>query len=120
MSAPFNTLLLAVDTWDLCLDSSGNIALASAPYSVAQDVASAIKTFLGEVFYDDTLGIPYDTQILGQIPPITVFKEYMIAAAMTVPSVVSATCVIESFVGRQVKGYVSFNTTTGQTGTVNL
>jgi hypothetical protein len=34
------------------LDAEGNIAVASEPYSLAQDAASAIKTFAGEVFWD--------------------------------------------------------------------
>jgi hypothetical protein len=117
-----DTLLLAVDTWDLVLDANGNIALASAPYSLAQDVASAIRTFLGEVWYDDTLGIPFDTQILGHTPPIAVLQAYMVEAALTVPGVVRAKCVIESFNAqtRQVIGQVQFVDDTGGTGAVAL
>jgi hypothetical protein len=44
----------------------------------------------------------------------------MIAAALTVPGVVSATCVIEAFAARQVTGQVQFVTTTGQVGTVQI
>lgn len=103
-----NTLLLTTDVWDLCLDASGNIAMATEPYSFAQDVASAIKTFLGECWYDNTLGIPYFTQILGRTPPVTVFQEYMVKAALTVPGVAKARCVISSFEGRTVTGQVTF------------
>ena len=39
------TLLLRPDTWDLTLDSAGNIAVAENPYALAQDAASAIKLF---------------------------------------------------------------------------
>jgi hypothetical protein len=122
MGRLMDTLLLAVDTWDLVLDASGNIALASAPYALAQDVASAIKTFLGEVWYDTTLGIPYFQQILGKTPPIALFQEYMVQAALTVPGVVSATCVIESFsaVTRAVTGQVQFKDNSGNTGTVSV
>src|SRR5580658_3782864 len=120
MPAPFSTLLLDVETWDLCLDASGNIALAQPPYALAQDVASAIKTFLGEVYYDTTLGIPYFQQILGQTPPISVFQAYMVAAALTVPGVVSSTCVIQSFQDRTVTGQVQFTDTSGNTQTVTL
>lgn len=115
-----DTLLLDVSTWDLVLDSKRNIAVASAPYSLAQDVASAIKTFLGEVWYNTTLGVPYFTQILGETPPIAVFQEYMIAAALTVPGVVSATCVISSFIGRTVIGQVQFTDAGGNVSTVRI
>ena len=40
-----NTLLLDLTNWDLLVDASGNIAVASDPYSVAQDVASAVRVF---------------------------------------------------------------------------
>lgn len=115
-----DTLLLAVNTWDLVLDASRNIARASAPYALAQDVASAIRTFLGEVWYDDTLGIPYFSQVLGHTPPIAVFQEYMVNAAMTVPGVTSAVCVISDFDpdSREVAGQVQFTDDSGQTATV--
>jgi hypothetical protein len=120
MSAPFSTLLLDNSYWDLVLDSNGDIAVASPPYAVAQDVASAIKTFLGEVWYDSTLGVPYFQQILGKAPPLSVFKAAMVDAALTVPSVVSAVCIIESFQGRQVTGQVQFVTSSGQVQTVAI
>jgi hypothetical protein len=115
-----DTLLLELNDWDLCLDASRNIALATAPYALAQDVASAIKTFQGEVYYNVLLGVAYFAQILGHTPPIGVFEEAMIAAALTVPGVVSATCVIESFVGRTVTGQVQFTDSTGATQTVGF
>lgn len=115
-----DTWLLELNTWDLCLDARGNIALASAPYALAQSVASAIKTFLGEVYYDVTEGVPYFTQILGQIPPLGVFEEFMIQAALTVPEVVSATCVITSFVDRTISGQVQFVDSNGKTSTVSF
>lgn len=115
-----DTLLLELNDWDLVTDASRNIALASVPYARAQDVASAIKTFLGEVYYDTTIGVPYFQQILGQTPPVAVFQEYMIAAALTVPGVVSATCVVESFIGRTVTGQVQFTDSSGTTSTVGF
>lgn len=117
-----NTLLLAVDTWDLVLDASGNIAMASDPYSIAQDVASALRLFLGELWYDTTKGIPYLQQILGETPPLIMFQQYLEDAALTVPQVATAVCVVESFntQTRTVVGQVQFTTTNGQTGTVSL
>lgn len=115
-----STLLLDNSYWDLVLDSNGNIAVAAPPYAVAQDVASAIKTFEGEVYYDTTLGVPYFQQILGMTPPLSVFQADMVAAALTVPSVQSAVCTIQSFQGREIKGQVQFTTSAGQTGSVTI
>lgn len=114
------SLLLAVDTWDLCLDSNRNLAVAQAPYARAQDVANACRTVLGEVWYDTTEGVDYFGQIFGKTPPTTVFQEMFIAAAMSVSGVTSATCVISSFVNRTVTGQVQFTDTSGATQTVSI
>ena len=92
-----DTLLLDQTDWDLLTDSNNNIALASNPYAIAQDVASALRLFLGELWYDTTKGVPYFTEILGHAPPITVLKQYLVVAALTVPEVVQARCIIQSF-----------------------
>lgn len=120
MSLAKNTLLLTVDQWDLCLDANGNIAMASPPYALAQDVASAIRTFLGEVYYNTTIGVPYFQNILGKLPPITYFKEQLVLAALTVPGVVSATVTISSFTNRNLVGSVTFTDDEGTTGNVSL
>lgn len=100
------TLLLNVQTWDLSVDTSGNIALASNPYSMSQDVASAIKTFRGEAYYDTTLGVPYWQGIIGHLPPISLIKSKLVAAALTVPGVTAAVAYISSIVDRDVRGQV--------------
>lgn len=112
------TLLLDLNLWDLLIDAAGNIAVASDPYSVAQDVASALKLFQGELWYDVSKGVPYFTDILGQTPPVIYFQELMVQAALTVPTVDSAQCTIESFEDRTVKAQITFITTSGTTGTV--
>ena len=119
----YDTLLLDTAAWDLTLDANGNIALASPAYSLAQDVASAIRTFLGEVWYNNTLGIPYFTAILGELPPEGIFQAYMVQAALTVPFVVANTapvCNITSFQQRNVTGQVTFTDSAGNTQTVTL
>jgi hypothetical protein len=120
MSAQFNTLLLDADLWDLCADANGNIAQAAPPYALAQDVASAIKTFLGECWYNTLIGIPYFAQILGKTPPVGVFKAYMVAAALTVPGVVSATCTITAFQNGTITGQVTFTDSNKRPQTVRF
>lgn len=117
-----NTLLLDVGLWDLTLDASGNIAMAQEPYSLAQDVASACRTVLGEVYYDTTQGVDYFGQIFGKTPPASVFQEMFVAAALTVPGVVSATCVIESYSpkSRLATGQVQFTDSDGNVQTVSI
>ena len=119
-SSPLSTLLLDTEAWDLVLDSNGNIALASPPYSVAQDVASAIRTFIGEAWYDTSLGVPYWQSLLGQPFYQSQVTAAMNAAAMTVPGVVSASTVITSYTDRKVSGQVQFTTSDGATTTVSF
>jgi hypothetical protein len=101
-----NTLFLDPASWDLTVDINGNIAMASDPYSLAQDAASAIRTFQGEVFYDTTQGVPYWATVLGKTPSIAYLKSLFVAAALTVPGTVSAKCFIKSFTQRGVNGQV--------------
>lgn len=115
-----NTLLLDRTTWDLCLDASGNIAVAREPYAIAQDVASAVRTFLGECWFNTTDGVPYWTDILGQRPPLQLVKKDIINAAMTVRGVVAAQCYITGFEGRTLTGQVQVTTSAGVTLPVNF
>lgn len=114
------TLLLVTDAWDLCLDAAGNIAAAEAPYARAQDVASALRLFAAELWYDVSKGIPYWQDILGKAPPAVVFEQYMVRAALTVPGVVSAQCAIESIEGRRLVGQVTFTAADGTIDNVPL
>lgn len=102
-----DTLLLDQTRWDLCLDASGDIALATVPYAAAQDVASAIRLFFGELWYDTTKGIPYFGQILGRFPPPPLIKAQLIRAALTVPGVTGAQCFLSAIVGRNLSGQVA-------------
>jgi hypothetical protein len=110
MSAPYSTLLLDVGLWDLTLDAFGNIAVAAPPYAIAQDVASACRTVLGEVYYDTTLGVDYFGTIFGYTPPIAIFQEQFVAQTLTVPAVVTASCNIESYDAstRETTGQIVF------------
>lgn len=85
-----NTLLLNPATWDLLVDAKGNIAMASDPYSKAQDVASACKLELGELWYNKSKGIPYMESVLGFNPALSLLRSYFEKAALTVPTIVSA------------------------------
>ncbi len=100
------TLLLDREKWDLVLDVSGNLAIATDPYSLAQDAASAIKLFQGELWYDTSKGVPYWTQILGEAPSYSLIKSEFVKAALTVPGVIAAQCFISSFTDRTIKGQV--------------
>lgn len=109
-----DTLLLDTQVWDLCLDAFGDLAVASNPYSMAQDVASALRLFNGECYYDTTKGVRYFEDILGHAPPLPLLKAELANAARTVPGVTFAQAfivVVQS--DRVVTGQVQCESTAG-------
>jgi hypothetical protein len=105
--------LLDQSAWDFVLDSNGDLAIANAPYSIAQDVASAVRTFLGECWYDTSQGLPYWQQILGKYPPLSFVKQKIINAAMSVPNVAEVKVVFTGFVNRNLTGQIQIIDTDG-------
>lgn len=114
------SLLLDRTAVDLVIDAAGNIAVADEPYRIAQDVACAIRLFAGECWYATQNGIPYNTVILGQWPPVSLVKAQLVKAALTVPGVVSATCTLLSLDQRTFTGQVLVTDTSGATQTVSF
>lgn len=115
-----DTLLLDTITTDLVLDANNNIAVATQPYSLAQDAASAIKTFLGEVYFNTTLGVPYFTEVLGKSAPTAFLQALFNNAAETVPNVASAQTAITQIQNRVLSGQVQVVSTTGQTSVASF
>ncbi len=107
------TLLLDQLAWDLAVDLSGNIAVASDPYSKAQDAASEVRLFQGEAYYDTTRGVPYWASILGKNPPLSLMKSKFNSAALRVPGVTRARSFIAATSGRVVSGQVQISDKTG-------
>lgn len=115
------TLLLDRETWDLVLDASGNIAVASRPYSIVQDVASAIRVFASECYYNTSLGLPYLKLILGRSQSSIVFKAQAENAALTIAGVEAAKCVITAISPhRQLSGYILLSLSDGTTQNVGF
>jgi hypothetical protein len=115
------SLLLDPDAWDLSVDGNGNIALADEPLSLAQDVACAVRTFKGELWFDTVPGLPYFSTVLGKSPPpLALLKASVVAAAKSVKGVTAATCYISSFENRVVRGQIKVTDVVGKTFTVGF
>lgn len=108
-----STLLLSSPGWDLSVDTMGNIAVQTEPDALSQDAASAVMTFLGEVYYDTTVGVPWTQQILAQRPSLALLRALLQGAAETVPGVASARVVFASLSDRNVAGQVQVISQTG-------
>lgn len=114
-----DTLLLDQEQWDCVVDANGNWAVATDPYAIAQDAASAIRTFKGEIYYDTTLGIPYFAQVLGKRPPAGLLKTQFVNAALTVPETQSAICYLSLGANRELLGQVQITLASGAIVGVN-
>lgn len=102
------TLLLDLDTWDLCTDATGNLAVASDPYSVAQDVASACRVFVGDCWYNQGAGVPYFQSVLGKRPPLPLLKQWLVEQALLVAGCTNPVVYISSFADRELAGQIQF------------
>jgi hypothetical protein len=108
------TLPLA-DDWDLHLDAFGNLSLTDPDVSLAQDVASAIRTFLGECWYDTSLGLPYFEAILGQRPPRSLVVAKIQQEALRVPEVGTAVVRFLGLKDRALTGVLAITRTNTST-----
>lgn len=102
------TLYLDPESWDLTLDASRSIALATYPYEQAQTVANACRLWRGEAPFNTDRGIPYETEILGKQPPQRILSGWYETEAVSVgssPSVTSAIAVLQ-YADRALTGQI--------------
>jgi hypothetical protein len=114
------SLYLDPVTWDLAVDSARGIAVASDPYVLAQNAASATRVFKGEAYYDTDIGITYNVSILGQNPPIEYVRSELIRVAKTVPGVTDARMFFTSFDERTLTGQLQVTDVTGNVQAFNI
>ena len=107
------TLALDLTNWDLFTDSSGNIAVAEDPYAISQSVASACRVFLGDLWYNQSVGIPYFQTILGKPLSATYLKAQIAAAAASVPGCYNPIVYLSAMTGRTLAGQVQFTDAAG-------
>lgn len=114
-----NTLLLDTTNWDLVVNTQGNLAVATNLYALAQDAASACRTFLGEVWYDTMLGIPFTDQILGKLPPTSFLQAQFQGQSEAVPGIASAKVTLNPVgVDRTLTGKIELTSVASQTAVV--
>ena len=113
------TLTLDLDTWDIGLDSAGQIAVSTGPYAIAQDVANACRLFTNDAYYDPRRGVPHFSIELGRIPNPAMLREKLRQAALSVEGVVDAK--IEQLTlndDRVLPGDIRLTLATGETANV--
>lgn len=109
------------ENWDWTIDKNGNIASKTGGEAIAQDVASACTTFLGEVYYNDKLGIPYQTEILGKAFSSAYLSGKLEAEARRIEPVTDAVAsVFFDSVTRRVSAKIMTQTGDGETQEILL
>lgn len=115
------TLFLLPSTWDLTLDVQGNIATATSTYQRAQDIASACRVFIKDMYYQQNEGIPYLESIMGRNSyPIGLYQSELHRAAMSVDGVVSANIKLNQLSDRNLTGMIEFTDIENNTAMVSL
>lgn len=66
--------LLLSDSWDIFLNSNGNIALTAGIYCDCQNVASAIRMFTKDAYLAQNQGIPHFNLDLGKNTPLSLIR----------------------------------------------
>ncbi|RKS87344.1 hypothetical protein DES39_0565 [Orbus hercynius] len=116
------SLLLDDATWDIKLDDKGNIATVSNPYAIAQNVACAVSTFLGESIADRRIGIDYQNFQDGKKVQYLSFL-YM-KEAKRVNHVMNAKSLLyfdkNGLKDRKLSGVITIQDTDNQTTTLTL
>lgn len=111
-----HTLLLDLDTWDLTLNTGGNIAVTSGAYGIAQNVSNAVRLFTNDAWYDTERGIPHFIVDLGLLPMQSVARNRWNKAALGVDGVAKATSEITGLDEdtRVLTGVISLTTDDGE------
>ena len=116
-----NTLFLMPNSWDLTLDASGNIAVASSTYQQAQDIASECRVFVKDMYFSQSEGIPYLEDILGKgLYPLALYRRHLQERALLVPGVTAANIKLALPSDRTLVGSIEFTNNKGKTGVINL
>ena len=112
-----DTLLLD-DKWDLPVIDGNLFVVATGSLAIAQDVATAERTFLKECWYNWNLGVDW-LSILGKRPSIQYVKNQLIAVGMTVPGVVGIVCYLTGpGTDRKISGQLQITDNTGAVSVV--
>jgi len=115
------SLYLDPDSWDLTLNANGALKTVSNPYSIAQDVACALKTVLGECYFDNTIGIPYYEQLLGRPVTISTVISKLKTESERLSTVKSANVtLVPDRSTRVTKGYITITDTNSESSTLVL
>ena len=115
------SFLLGLSDWDIHVNASGNLALTTGKYEIAQDVANAIQLFIDDAYFDADRGVPHFDIDLGHKPASSVLRARYKDATLGVTGVSDASVTLQSLSsGRRLRGTITITTNDGETVSVEV
>lgn len=110
------------NSWDITLDSAGNIATTNGRYCDAQNVANAIRLFTRDAFLAQTQGVPHFDLDLGRMPALSEVRNWYRKTAMNVENIRSAVVDITGIDAetRTMKGIITATSANGQSFSIEI
>ena len=110
------------DRWDIYLNGSGNIDVATEAYATAQDVANAIRLFRNDAYFAWNEGVPHFALNLGVYPSRAAVRARYRAAALGISNVHDAHVEIFEIDDetRVMTGEVTIETITGTQARIEI
>ncbi len=110
------------NSWDITLDSAGDIATTNGRYCDAQNVANAIRLFTKDAFLAQTQGVPHFDLDLGRMPALSEVRSWYRKTAMNVENIRSAVVDITGIDAetRTMKGIITATSANGQSFSIEI
>lgn len=84
------------NNWDITLNENGSLKTADPYYSIAQNVACAVRLFTSDAYFNTDIGIPHFDVTLKRNPALSVIRSHIKKAAMSVAGVKNAEVIINN------------------------
>ena len=75
------------DNWDITLNGIGRIEVTTGAYAIAQEVATKVRAFYHDMFFNWEQGIPHFVDELGVAPNFTLIRSRIRERALEVDGV---------------------------------
>lgn len=109
-----HTLLLG-DDWDIHTDISGNLSRTFEDYSIAQNVANAVRLFTNDAWFFPERGIPHFALELNRHPKLAVLKTRIKEAAIAIEGVKDCEVTLLDNEERVLSGILTLTLESGDT-----
>ncbi len=109
--------LLLDNNWDITLNENGSLKTADPYYSIAQNVACAVRLFTNDAYFNTDKGIPHFNTTFQRNPPLSVIRSYIKDAALSVSGVKNAEVVL-NYENGMLTGEITITLENGETARI--